>query len=85
LAFADDDLEGEGFSSPDHAALYDVSMDPEDRTAVFDLALSQDSDDGGLLDWDALAGQPSNLPSLSTHKQGQALPFPHPHALSNAR
>ncbi|CAL8467456.1 g6994 [Coccomyxa elongata] len=53
----DDDLEGEGFACPDHEALYDVSMDPEDRTAVFDLAMSQDSDDGGLLDWDALAGK----------------------------
>lgn len=53
---ADEDLEGEGYAIPDHAVLYDVDMDPEDRTAVFDLALSQDSDDGGLLDWDALAG-----------------------------
>lgn len=53
----DEDLEGEGFACPDHEALYDVSMDPEDRTAVFDLAMSQDSDDGGLLDWDALAGK----------------------------
>lgn len=56
MARADDELEGEGFACPDHEALYDVSMDPEDRTAVFDLAMSQDSDDGGLLDWDALAG-----------------------------
>ncbi len=54
--YADDDLDGDGYACPDHDALYDVSMDPEDRTAVFDLAMSQDSDDGGLLDWDALAG-----------------------------
>ncbi|KAK9909779.1 hypothetical protein WJX75_007370 [Coccomyxa subellipsoidea] len=53
----DDDVEGDGYACPDHEALYDVSMDPEDRTAVFDLAMSQDSDDGGLLDWDALAGK----------------------------
>ena len=35
--------------------MYDVDM--EDRTAVFDLALEDDSDDGGgLLDWSILAG-----------------------------
>lgn len=57
---ADEDLEGDGFACPDHDALYDVNMDPEDRTAVFDLAMDQDSDDGGLLDWDALAGEAPN-------------------------
>ena len=36
--------------------MYDVDM--EDRTAVFDLALEDDSDDGGgLLDWSILAGR----------------------------
>ena len=38
--------------------MYEISLDPEDRTAVFDLALKDDSDDGGLLDWEAYAGVP---------------------------
>ena len=41
----------------EHSPMYNVDMDPEDRTAVFDLALEDDSDDGGgLLDWSILAG-----------------------------
>ena len=45
-----------GYDSLDQEAVYEISLDPEDRTAVFDLALKDDSDDGGLLDWEAYAG-----------------------------
>ena len=46
-----------GYARDDHEASYDISLDPEDRTAVFDLALKDDSSDGGLLDWETFAGQ----------------------------
>jgi hypothetical protein len=45
------------YTPAEHLPMYNVDMDPEDRTAVFDLALEDDSDDGGgLLDWSILAG-----------------------------
>lgn len=45
------------YDAAEHSPMYNVDMDPEDRTAVFDLALEDDSDDGGgLLDWSILAG-----------------------------
>ena len=46
--------------------MYNVDMDPGDRTAVFDLALDDDSDDGGgLLDWNILAGALSDAKCAS--------------------
>ena len=47
-AFAGASHEGLGHDSLDQEAVYEISLDPEDRTAVFDLALKDDSDDGGL-------------------------------------
>jgi len=52
-----DDDEGP-YDPAEHSPMYNVDMDPEDRTAVFDLAMEDDSDDGGgLLDWSILAGK----------------------------
>ena len=51
-AYADDGP----YDPAEHSPMYDVDM--EDRTAVFDLAMEDDSDDGGgLLDWSILAGR----------------------------
>lgn len=57
LAGDDYDEEHGHYDPGEHSPMYNVDMDPEDRTAVFDLALEDDSDDGGgLLDWSILAG-----------------------------
>ena len=54
---ADDAYDDGAYDPAEHSPTYNVDMDPGDRTAVFDLALDDDSDDGGgLLDWNILAG-----------------------------
>lgn len=56
-----DDDEGP-YDPAEHSPMYNVDMDPEDRTAVFDLAMEDDSDDGGgLLDWSILAGNYTSI------------------------
>ncbi|CAL5219480.1 g1317 [Coccomyxa viridis] len=57
LLTADESYDDDGPYDPaEHSPMYDVDM--EDRTAVFDLAMEDDSDDGGgLLDWSILAGK----------------------------
>ncbi len=57
LLTADESYDDDGPYDPaEHSPMYDVDM--EDRTAVFDLAMEDDSDDGGgLLDWSILAGR----------------------------
>ena len=67
---AEDDAEG--YARDDHEASYDISLDPEDRTAVFDLALKDDSSDGGLLDWETFAGQHVSSPCLTIAAQSCA-------------
>ena len=58
---ADDAYDDGAYDLAEHSPMYNVDMDPGDRTAVFDLALDDDSDDGGgLLDWNLLAGTRSD-------------------------
>ena len=74
IAYADDSYDDDGPYDPaEHSPMYDVDM--EDRTAVFDLAMEDDSDDGGgLLDWSILAGRQRRPVSMSCEHQPRELP-----------